>query len=189
MMVEIPVNIKDYIIKSRQSGLPDLKIIESLKSANWPEDIITMAISEANTVIQPIDEPVETPENEVQTTIKTDDTKPIDEKIIEEKTKQNNKNLPEKDNLKTTQKKKFCFLTIVALIFSPIPFIGLGFAMTSFDMIKKKKLSGTIIAALALILNLCVIGFVIIIIIQMFTLDASQLEGVSKWLVEIFGIF
>ena len=103
-MAEIPVNIKDYIIKSRQSGLPDSKIIEGLKSSNWPEDIINMAVQEANTIIQPVFEPIETPEVKGQTELIIKDTK-----SAEEKPEQTNKIPIESEKPKLVQKKRFCF--------------------------------------------------------------------------------
>lgn len=179
-MVDIPVNIKDYIIQSRQSKIPDSKIIESLKTANWPEDIINIAVQEANSVIPAVPESVEQVEQQQEQT---------NDKYIEKKQEKEQKPEPEKiAEEQKKEKKGFCFLTLLALLFSPIPFIGLGIAMTSLESIKKNKSSGTIIAVLALLINIAVIFFVVYLLIQMFTLPTSQLEGVSKWLVERFGI-
>lgn len=184
-MADIPVNIKEYIINSRQAGQSDSKIITALKSANWPEDIINMALQQANAIIQPVPEPVEVPINTSQTFSNLQEAK-NNEKDNAQKKLQESNNLLENNQQKN--KKKFCFLTIIALLFSPIPFIGLGLAMTSFDLIKKKNMSGAIIAVLALLINIAVILFVVYIIVQLLTLNSFQLEGISRVIVERLGI-
>ncbi len=185
-MVDMPVNIKDYVIKSRQAGQPDSIIVQSLKSANWPEDIIEVALQESNLVVQPVPEPIETPQSQPSEIQQKDK--------FQKKEKFQQKNNQVKDQglvdsaLQKQPKRGFCFLTLIALLFSVIPFIGLGLAMTSFDIIKKKNKSGTIIAVLALLINIGAIFFVVYILIQMLTLSPTQLEGVSKFVVEALGI-
>ena len=185
-MVDIPVNIKDYIVQSRKSGIPDSKIFETLKTANWPEDIISSAMQEANGNIQSVPEPVQEPnlQNQNQTNIvgeksvETKETQPLDNVQTQTKEIQNDK----------PKKTGFCFLTLIALLCSPIPFIGLGLAMTSFDIIKKKNKTGTLIAVLALIINIAAILFVFYIIVQLLTLNPTELEGISLYIVEKFNI-
>jgi hypothetical protein len=185
-MEDLPTNIKDYIIKSRQTGLPDSKIVETLKNSNWPDDIINTVLKEADLVVPAAPEQVieDTQQENVQ-----------ENTVSEMPLTENKKNLP--NNLENNQtikqedkkeKKRFCYLTLLSLLFSPIPFIGLGIAMSSFERIKKNNMSGAFIAVIGLLINIGVILFILYFIVQLLTVSPSQLEGISKTIVEKLGI-
>jgi len=97
---------------------------------------------------------------------------------------------PEKDKPKTEEhiKKKFSILSLIALLFSPIPFIGLGVAMAAIDHNRKKHKSGTIFAILALIINVIVILTIVYVMYQLFLLPSENLVGLSKLANEWFNI-
>lgn len=181
-MDDVPVNIKDYIIKARQAGQTDSEIIISLEKTHWPDDIIQQALREADAVIPPV--PEKEPEQDVEQQPAAEKQPKNQEKQIQQPAKEDIKEARPKK-----QKKGFCFLTLIALLFSWLPFVGLGLAMTSFDIIRKKNKSGTLLALAALVLNICSILFVIYILINLFTLPPDQLEGISLKIVEMLDIF
>lgn len=185
-MEDIPTNINDYIIKSRQSGIIDSKIIETLKSSNWPDDIIIAALKKADLVIPAVPEPTIENTQAQSITANTLSQNQFEnkkqEKIISEE------NREELEKPKNQENKKFCYLTLLSLLFSPIPFVGLGIAMSSFERIKKNNMSGVFIAVIGLLINISVILFILYFIVQLLTMNPTQLEGVSKYIVERLGI-
>ena len=193
-------NIKEYIVNARKNGFPDTVIIENLKKTNWPDDIIESAIKEADKVIPEVteeekkeEETKESPEEEKKEEQPKEETK---EEKKEEKadsdllTKPPEGIFPGKEHPQADiiAKKKFSFLALIALLLSPIPFIGLGVAMAAIDNIRKNNKSGTILAILALIINVIVILGIIYIIFQIFTLPSENLVGFSKYVSDMFNI-
>ena len=81
---------------------------------------------------------------------------------------------------------KFTFWVVVALLLSPIPFVGLAVASSTWDYIRKNKKSGGIIALLAIFINVAMILATIWILFQIFTLDPEQLTGLAKFLNDKF---
>src|SRR3989344_2195711 len=112
---ELPVsNIKEYIVKSRQAGYPDSKILESLKKANWPDDVIESAVVQANEIIAPVAEIIlqaaalpTLPEQESEVKKKPEELKK------ELKDAEAPTNLQHLAAIETAPKKKFSFLSII----------------------------------------------------------------------------
>jgi hypothetical protein len=176
--------IKNYIITSRKAGFSDSAISESLRSAGWPEDIINMAVKEsyANSKI-----PQSAPVKE----IKKEETKKEQEKKDELFTKPEVLNQPQQEAKKEEPKKEkkgFSLLALVAFIFSPVPFIGLGIAMAALESAGKNKQSGGFLAIIALLINIGVICFIGYILYQIFTLPVENLTGFSKYVVDTFKL-
>jgi len=178
-MDEPVVNIKDYVIKSRQAGITDSKIIEELKKNNWPEDIITSAVDEANAVIGAVPEPVETEEKgSSQTNTTTSSIQPTEQKSQTEKTEQQTATKEETSNQnKDGQKKKFCFTALFALLSSPIPIVGLYLGATALDIIRTKKMKGAFLAVLAMLLNVGATIFVFYVFYIIINFNNTQMEG------------
>lgn len=209
-------NIKEYIVNGRKNGFLDTKIIENLKKTNWPDDVIESAVKEADTVIPAVSE--ETSEQKEAPKEKKEETKEEqpkeDKKEGEAKEEAPTEKKPDKKHEEKHEpasdlltkppegifpdkkepaseehvKKKFSFLALIALLLSPIPFIGLGVAMAAIDNIRKNNKSGTILAILALIINVLVILGIIYIIFQIFTLPPENLVGFSKYINDMFNI-
>ena len=74
------------------------------------------------------------------------------------------------------------------MLLSPIPFIGLGVAMSTMESIKKNNKSGFILSLLALLINMGVILFILYAIFQIFTLNPVQLTGFSKYMNDVFSL-
>ena len=129
------LGIKDYIVSSRQKGYLDSDIITALNKGSWPQDIIKQAIESANVIIPPLAEKISDPQNTpatqpVSNTPNSDvfTSPPIG---IEKK-----EPAPEQ---KAKIPKPFTFLALIALLLSPIPFIGLGVGMSVFEYAKKNR--------------------------------------------------
>lgn len=203
-------NIKEYIVNGRKNGFSDTKIIENLKKTNWPDDVIESAVKEADRTVpavseesqeqeQPLEEKkdAETKEETDKDSKKATPEKESDKKHEEKQepasdllTKPPEGIFPDKKEPAAEEhvKKKFSFLALIALLLSPIPFIGLGVAMAAIDNIRKNNKSGTILAILALLINVIVILGIIYIIFQIFTLPPEDLVGFSKYINDMFNI-
>jgi hypothetical protein len=175
--------IKDYIISSRKAGFSDSAIAESLRSAGWPEDIINMAIKETNS--SSAQKPVPVVENQVQ---REDIKREPDKNELFTKPEIMQPQQDAKKEEPKKEKKGFCILALVALIFSPVPFIGLGIAMAALESASKHKQSGGFLAVLALLINIGVICFIGYILYQIFTLPIENLTGFSKYVVDTFKL-
>lgn len=219
---EIPINIKDYIVDSRKQGFTDSVIIENLRKVKWPEDIITKAIEEANSIAPPVSEPtpprqtgnttenaqqpnpsVQTNNNINQTNPQTTDKQAIQQpaskipdkkpNVIEQSglfTQPPKEVYPEKQQqaAKEEEKKVFSIMSIIALLLSPIPFIGLGFAMNVLEKPHRYNTFSILLSIIALLLNVGAIIMVVIMIYQIFMLGPDELSGFSKIIVEKFGL-
>jgi hypothetical protein len=194
-------NLKEYITDLRNQGYPNSKIIQALQKVNWPEDVIQAALSEADTIIPAVPEPVEeTPSSEEKpldsseagTEKKTE--LEIGEKVtaeVQEKKPATEVKKPEETtmDIKTEKpKKKFSIWGLVALLLSPIPFIGLGVAMTAWENMQKNNRSGGFFALLAMIVNTGVILFLLYIIYQLFMLGPDQMAGLADWVNKRFNL-
>ena len=202
--MQVPVtNVKEYVIQMRQKGYTDSQIKNYLLSVNWPEDVVNQAMQNANQVIWPNAEPQQI--QQPQTVPVQQDTSQQQPSPAEPEHKPDDDSSQVPDDLFTKPpaeitgeeptkpspvkpKKHFSLWALVALLFSPIPFIGLGIAMHALESIKKNKNSGSIIAILALLINIGVIFVVLWAIYQIFTLDAGQLTGLSQYLNEKFNL-
>jgi len=153
--------IKDYIISQRKINITDEKIIENLRKARWPDDVIAIAVKEADAVTPAVTEVV--PQDVF--------TKPPAE-IFPPQT--------ETPKAVVKERRNFSFLSLIALLFSPIPFFGLGIAGVILEHINKKRLSGGFLAVLAILINVFVIMFLFYIIWQIFTLPPDKLSGFAK---------
>ena len=178
------LGIKDYIVSSRQKGYLDSDIITALNKGSWPQDIIKQAIESANVIIPPLAEKISDPQNTpatqpVSNTPNSDvfTSPPIG---IEKK-----EPAPEQ---KAKIPKPFTFLALIALLLSPIPFIGLGVGMSVFEYAKKNNKSGGILALLAVLINFIIILFLVFILYQILTLDPNQLTGFSRFVSEKFNL-
>ncbi|MFH2020771.1 MAG: hypothetical protein ABIJ34_05115 [archaeon] len=189
----IIASAKDFISKARQSGQSDVEITLALQNAGWPEDIIKIAMQNSIPVISSIPEqPKEMSANA--------EAKPASAKsVAPANTRNQNDDLMQKAPVEiagnsppplvpSKKGRKFCLMALIALMLSPVPFIGLGFAMTSLDMINKKNMSGTFVAIIALFINILTILFVLFLIYQIFTLDPSQLTGFSRYVNDMFQL-
>ena len=204
-------NIKEYIVNGRKNGFPDTKIIENLKKTNWPDDVIESAVEEADKVVPAVSEETSEPEEKEPTEEKKEEQPKEDKKDVESKEEALDKESPKEEKKELGSdlltkppegifpdkkegaaqepvKKKFSFLALIALLLSPIPFIGLRVAMAAIDNIRKNNKSGTILAILALIINVLVILGIIYIIFQIFTLPPENLVGFSKYVNDMFNI-
>jgi hypothetical protein len=147
-----------------------------LRGANWPEEIIMQAKQNADAICQAVPEQasIQMPEPAVSA-----GTEPASSNAYGEQA-------PVKQV--SGEKRKFCFLALIAFLLSPIPFIGMGFAMTSLEMINKRHMTGTLLAILALLINIGVVLLVIFLVFQILTMDASQLTGFSKAVNDMFQL-
>lgn len=183
--------IKEYIISCRNAGQPDSAIIKNLKQVNWPDDVIAAAINDANSVIAAVPEPEpakETPSQDSKKNSKspgeraplnTEDlfTQPEMIKTKAEIPKQEEK-----------PKKTFSFFSLLSLLFSPIPFVGLGVGMAAFDSARKNNQTGGFFALITILINFAVILFIGYVFYQIFSLDSGQLTGFSKFISEQFNL-
>ena len=256
MEEKVPLtHIKDYVVTCRQRGITDSKITETLTKANWPDDVIQMAVSEPNNIEGSVPEPeipvnppqpvqeegkdqkpgedkpkeeeslkqeepvkkdveetkinnnevlkvhetqsVSEPQNS-EGILKEPNSEPrIDEKPEEKKEqvkkqksdlftkppKEVSKEEPKKEEpSKPKEKKTFSGLVIVALLLSPIPFVGLGVSMATMESIKHHNKKGMFLAVLALLINVFVILGIIYLMFQIFSLEPDNLTGFSKYI-------
>jgi hypothetical protein len=187
----LPVsNLKDYIVRSRQAGYEDSVIIDNLKRSNWPLDIIDAAILSANETILPvIKAPVLPVQSAGQSTASKETTN-----VQSNPGSQMNQQVKIEPETKAEQKAKeqkeksngISFWAVLSFFFSPIPIIGLLITMTAFDDMTKNKKSGMILALLALIVNFIVVGLIVYIAYQIFTLNPDQMSGAAKYLNDKF---
>ncbi|MBN2368763.1 hypothetical protein JXC34_07105 [Candidatus Woesearchaeota archaeon] len=241
----IPIaHIKDYIVNSRKNGYPDSKIIENLKKANWPEDIIDRAVQEADSVLSSVSEgsedskaEEEKPKEEKKSDKKQAKKEPAEEETDEaseeagkeeagkeeaeeerpEETDDSENPEEAKEHAETSESTKssdiftkpelgeenkqpenagaleatpktFSFLSLVALLFSPIPFVGLGVSMAILDYMRKNNKSGKIFPLLGLVINVCIILFIVIILIQIFTLEPDKMAGFARFVNDKFSL-
>ncbi len=191
---DIPISgIKEYIINSRKNGYPDSKITPNLKKANWPDDVIEIALKEADAVIPAVAEfkkeeekeivqekPNQETKQNIPSKVNTDDlfTKPPVDVFPEE----------QKPKIELKPRRRFSFLSLFALLFSPIPFVGLFIGIGVLGHIRKNKMIGGFFALLAILINLCVIGLIAYIIWQVFSLNPEELTGFSKYVNDMFKI-
>ena len=204
-------NIKEYIINGRKNGFSDTVIVENLKKTNWPDDIIESAMKEADKEVPPVskeekpEEPGKEKKEEETNEEKKEESEEKEEPKEEtpEKEAQKEEKLgsdlltkppegifPEKKEAEAvgSVKKKFSLLAVLALLLSPIPFVGLGMAMFAIDNIRKNHKRGTILAVLALIINVIVILAIIWFMYQIFTLEPNNLAGFAKYINDMFNI-
>jgi len=194
-------NVREYIVECRKRGVTDSVIVDNLKESHWPKDILDMAFLEANDIVPEV-VPKEVQTQDVQTSTEDLQQQSLN-KSVQEEQQINKKELEQHptqlakeqydDSVKVTQKeipdkKKFSFMSIVALILSPIPFVGLGVAMTTLDTINKKKMSGRFIAIIAYVLAIASIGIVVYALYQIFTLDPEKMTGFALFVNEKFGL-
>ena len=79
-------------------------------------------------------------------------------------------------------------MALFAFLTSPIPFLGLGVAMSAFDDIKKNNKTGVFLAVIALLINLGIILFLIYMFYQIFTLPPDNLAGFAKVVNDMFNL-
>ncbi len=182
--------IKEYIVNCRQNKIPDSLIIENLRKSKWPEDIISIAIKDADAVLPSVPE-----QNTQETQTKTDIKAEVKQETATVKTQDDlftkppiliPDNQPKNDDEK--KKKVFSFWAIIALLLSPIPIIGLGISMSVADYIRKNKMSGMFLVYIAILISIAVLLFILFIIYQIFTLDPGQLTGFSKYVVDTYNL-
>ena len=178
-------NVREYIVECRKRGVTDSVILGNLKQSNWPEDVLEMALTEANNIVpEVVEEVVDEPKISIQTNQKTEQTATQNVTQVEQK-----KDIFVQEAQKQVlEKKKFSIMAIIALILSPIPFVGLGFAMTTLDTIKRKNMSGKFLAIIAFIIAITTIGVIIYVLFQIFTLDIDKLTGFAKFVNEKYGL-
>ena len=87
-------NVKDYIVQCRNSGHPDSKIMQNLSSSNWPEDIIQIALSEADKIVPKNSEFEEQPVNELNNEVNINEQ--VNKKIND--VNDNNNQIGQKNN-------------------------------------------------------------------------------------------
>ncbi len=183
--VKIDPGLKNYIFSTRKTGFSDSKIKEGLTNAGWPLENVEAAFRDCDAVPDLLKVPMQKFEAKEPDKKKDENkkdelfTKPA---LLETPNEEIKKEEPKKE------KKSFSLLAIVALLVSPIPFIGLGVAMAAIESISKHKHSGMIFAILALFINMAVIGFIMFILYQIFTLNPDQLTGFSRYIVDTFGL-
>jgi hypothetical protein len=179
--------IKNYVISTRKAGFTDSQITDSLKKAGWPEDVILTAIKECSPLVPPLPDPKK--EKKVEQT-ETVETTAVQDKKNDLFTKPEIYEKPQevKNAEPKKEKKGFCVLALIALLFSPIPFVGLGIAMAALESAKKNKQTGGILAIIALLVNFGVICFIAYALYQIFTLTPDQLTGFSKYIVDTFKL-
>ncbi|MEK6917197.1 MAG: hypothetical protein AABW92_05640 [Nanoarchaeota archaeon] len=174
-------NIKEYIVSRRKQQVHDSNIINSLRGASWPDDIIETAFQDANKIIEAVPEPVAAEKKEEQEEIQetsSNDDKEEKEEVVEK---------PAAEKVKK-EKKSFSIMALFAFIFSPIPFIGLGVAMAAFDDIKKNNKTGKFLAFLALIINFAIIVSIIYFFYQIFNLPPDKLAGFASVINDMFNL-
>jgi hypothetical protein len=205
--------IKEYIIDSRKKGFSDSAIIATLRQVKWPEDVIQQAFIDANSVIAPVNEPAQIPASSFSETAipqQPAQAAQAPQQIPQEQqpiktAEQAPPAQPKEDELFTQPpaeilglpkeqpagevkpKKKFSLLTLVALLLSPVPFVGLGVAMSVIDYCRKNNRSGIILAVLALIINIAIILGILYVIFQIFSLEPDQLTGFSRYANDMFN--
>jgi hypothetical protein len=192
MADDLPLgNLKDYIVDLRKKGYPNSKIVESLKKVNWPDDVIEAALSDADTVIEPVPEkPEHEPEvdqmfldkqeKEPGDANEEDTSKEAPADQAEQQPKAGEQKQPE-------QPKKFTLWAIVALLLSPFPFIGLGVSMTVWDYVRKNKMGGGFLVIIAMLINTAIILLLFWVIYQLFMLGPEKLAGIADFLNDKFN--
>jgi hypothetical protein len=170
------VNIKDYIVKCRQAGMPDSKIADSLKKANWPQDILDGAFLDSNSILPPVAEP-EVASSSVESIVPSQEKPNLDAS----KKQEEQKKPVDAVSPVVKEKKQFSIFAFISFVLSPIPFLGLALCMTAYDYTVKRKMSGAFFAIFGLIINIAVLGFIIYVMFQIFSMDQNQLTGFSKF--------
>ncbi|MCM2324879.1 MAG: hypothetical protein NDI94_00300 [Candidatus Woesearchaeota archaeon] len=108
------VNIKDYIVKCRQAGMPDSKIADSLKKANWPQDILDGAFLDSNSIIPPVAEP-EVTSSSVESLV------PSQEKPALDASKKQEEQKKPVETVSQVMKEKKTVFSLCLHIFCPVP--------------------------------------------------------------------
>lgn len=172
-------NLKDYIVKCRQSGMVDSLIESSLKNTGWPEDIIEKGKQEADLVVPQV---LETQSEQKQDQVIAQKDSAVQEKaVIAEKAENTFKDPVKKE------KKQFSLFGLVAFLLSPIPLIGMVVCMIAADYIQKKKMSGLIFPILGMIINIGLIVYIVWTIFVVILPSDGNLAGFAGALNDAFN--